>query len=272
MIEIEKIRTDYNRSYKYRLSLKVGNGETLYQEVECADLDIADHPEQVKRKIKAGINELIIRFKDKAMHHLESIHRQTGDYDTGNQEPTERIYQRERALRRQQAAFQNASASSSSIAALPFGATLGNQYFDITGTRSINMPWPSESLRKKDKAKDAKAMKLLKSKIGRVKFLQLRKKGYFEEQGKHGTYRFHLDNPHGITCIKHIKFGRKERPLEWDLCIQSSVPDMPKGDIILSRWMEFKADENKFIKTANFRNVRTVDEATNDRWYATNRF
>ncbi len=107
-----------------------------------------------------------------------------------------------------------------------------------------------------------RAMALLARKIGKVRYRDLKKKGYFEEQGKHGIYRFHKNKPGGVTFIQKIIIGGlKERPVQWDLCVQSQAEDLPPGDVILSRWLEWKADEDRFLKTANFRNISTVDEA-----------
>ena len=107
-----------------------------------------------------------------------------------------------------------------------------------------------------------RAMALLARKIGKARYRALKKKGYFEEQGKHGRYQFHKDKQGGVVFIQKISVGGlKERMVSWDLCVQSQALDLPNGDVILSRWLEWKADEDQFLATANFRNIRTVDEA-----------
>lgn len=107
-----------------------------------------------------------------------------------------------------------------------------------------------------------RAMALLARKIGKARYRDLKKKGYFEEQGRHGAYRFHRDKQGGVTFIQKIKVGAlKERTVTWDLCVQSMANDLPQGDVILSRWLEWRNDEDKFLETANFRNIRTGDEA-----------
>jgi hypothetical protein len=113
--------------------------------------------------------------------------------------------------------------------------------------------------------RDKKAMKLLASKIGFRKMRQLKKKGYFEEKGRHGIFHFHMNTQGGVSLIERKKYGKTEREIEWSLCVQSMAPDLPKGDVILSRWMEWKVDEDKFLDTANFRSVKTRDEATQGR-------
>jgi len=122
-------------------------------------------------------------------------------------------------------------------------------------------PSPSGTSVKKKSDIQERAWELLKDKIGEKKFGQLNNQGYFAEKGKHGIYHFHKNDSHGVRFIQEINVGGKKRPLEWTLCIQSAVADMPQGDVILARWMELKADEDKFQKTSNWRNVKTVDEA-----------
>ena len=106
-----------------------------------------------------------------------------------------------------------------------------------------------------------KAMKLLASKIGYKRMRQLKKKGFWEETSKYGVVRFHLNDAGGVSLIEKKKYGTTERTLEWRLCVQSQAKDLPLGDVILSRWMAWKADEDKFMDTANFREVLTKDEA-----------
>ena len=76
--------------------------------------------------------------------------------------------------------------------------------------------------------------------------------GYFTEQSKHGEIRFHLNDSGGVSIVEKKLHGTKERILEWKLCVQSQAKDLPLGDVILSRWMEWKANEDKFLDTANF--------------------
>ena len=128
------------------------------------------------------------------------------------------------------------------------------------GSENYFDEYPPSSPRKQDKIQ-SKAWQLLEEKIGKKKFNQLNKQGYFTEKGKHGTYHFYKNDMSGVRFIQNVNVGGKKRPLKWTLCIQSAVADMPKGDVILSRWMELKADEDQFQKTANWRDVSTKDEA-----------
>lgn len=137
-------------------------------------------------------------------------------------------------------------ASSSSFASLVL-STFSNQL-------------QSDKTNPKDKI-ERKALLLLYKKIGRKKYKQLKKQGYFEEQGKYGIYRFEYNSSGGVTLIEKKKYGNKNRTLSWKLCIQTTLNNLPKGDVILSRWLEFKADEENFVSTANFRSVDTIDEA-----------
>ena len=110
---------------------------------------------------------------------------------------------------------------------------------------------------------ERRAMSLLARKIGKARYRSLKKVGFFEEQGRHGVYQFHKDKQGGVTFSQKISVGGlKERTVSWDLCVQSQAPDLPNGDVILSRWLEWRADEDRFLETANFRNIRTSDEAT----------
>jgi hypothetical protein len=102
------------------------------------------------------------------------------------------------------------------------------------------------------------AMKLLESKIGAKKFNSLKTRGYFNEKCKYGTLRFGWT---GVVLRETKTYGTKSRVLSWTLCVQTVVTDLPAGDVILARWMAWKADEDKFFDTANFRSVKTIDEA-----------
>ena len=131
---------------------------------------------------------------------------------------------------------------------------------NIYGTSIINPITINDFTLAKNYRKDTilhESNLILLKKIGVRKFRQLRKKGYFEELCKYGILQFHGD---GAKLIESRKYGNRERKLEWKLCIQSLRPDLPKGDVILSRWLEFKADEDKFFDTANFRSVTSKDE------------
>jgi len=109
---------------------------------------------------------------------------------------------------------------------------------------------------------ERRAMALLARKIGKARYRALVKKGFFEEQGRHGLYLFHKTKEGGVTFHQKIQVGKlKERKVSWDLCVQSQAPYLPNGDVILSRWLEWKLDEDRFLETANFRNIRTMDEA-----------
>ncbi len=134
--------------------------------------------------------------------------------------------------------------------------------------RALNMPVVDDieiifkPCRPERDTPERRAMSLLARKIGKAKYRNLKKLGYFEEQGIYGTYRFHKNKEGGVTFIQKIKVGGlKERPVMWDLCIQSQASDLPPGDVILSRWLNMKADEDNFLETANFRKIRTMDEA-----------
>lgn len=106
-----------------------------------------------------------------------------------------------------------------------------------------------------------KAWKLLNSKLDKKQREMMEKEGYFEHEGKAGTYRFLKDNFSGVQLLTKQLLGGREIITEYELCIQSSDPNMPQGDVILAKHLELKADEDKFLKTCNVRKAKTRDEA-----------
>lgn len=102
-----------------------------------------------------------------------------------------------------------------------------------------------------------RAMKLLAKKIGFRKFRSFRKKGYFEEKGKSGIFRFHNNDAGGVSIISKVA----GRDVEIKLCIQTMASNLPKGDVILSRWLEWKNDEEKFLKICNFTSAHVENES-----------
>jgi len=113
--------------------------------------------------------------------------------------------------------------------------------------------------RREDPAR--RAWLLLYKTIGKQLSRQFKKHKYFEVQGKRGIYRFHRDKQGGVTFIETRQYGDRQVAVEFDLCIQSKAADLPEGDVILSRYLSWKADEEAFLQTANFRKVRINDEA-----------
>lgn len=222
--------------------------------------------DQARRKIKDGIKlkvrGIFNRLTAEAFDSLDRNFDQTGDFDTGFRRVGTHI------------------ANSRDAVDLGPGTSRGNELYgqplltasairDAMESIEGMMRVPEEMMPQfvgtasetpRDKA-ERKALKLLEEKIGERKYKTLMTIGHFDEKGKHGIYQFHLDNPHGVRHVQFIDAGGKKRPIIWDLCIQSSVHDMPKGDVILARYLEFIADEEKFRRTANWRNVRTADEA-----------
>jgi hypothetical protein len=114
--------------------------------------------------------------------------------------------------------------------------------------------------KKNDKEIRRRAWQLLKNTIGDEQFRKLETQGYFEVQGKRGAYRFHKGKQGGVTFIDTRKYGDREVAITFNLCIQSASAELPEGDVILSRYLAWKADEEQFLQTANFRSVSTADE------------
>jgi hypothetical protein len=108
---------------------------------------------------------------------------------------------------------------------------------------------------------ERKAMALLYKKLDKGQRIKLRKVGHFDYRGKAGRYIFKLDDMSGVRLITTQQLGGREIKTTYTLCIQSQVPDMPKGDVILARYLECRADEDKFLATCNFREAHTPDEA-----------
>lgn len=109
---------------------------------------------------------------------------------------------------------------------------------------------------------ERRAWMLLAKTIGKARYRQFKKYGYFEAQGQRGMYRFHKDKQGGVTFIETRKYGERDVAVEFDLCVQSAAADLPAGDVIVSRYLSWKADEEKFLQTANFRKAGCRDEAT----------
>lgn len=108
---------------------------------------------------------------------------------------------------------------------------------------------------------EEKAMELLKKQIGHVNYHALEHKGYFTFLGKYGLYYFHKRKTDAVELEQDITIGSlKTRTVRWQLCVNSTIENMPLGDVILSRYLECKNNEDNFIKTANFRKAITEDE------------
>ena|SRR3990167_7831151 len=110
-----------------------------------------------------------------------------------------------------------------------------------------------------NKEAEIKAMTLLKKQIGEERFIQLMALGYFEVEGKYGKYLLSVGS---VRLHRFDEIGKKKRPLLYELCIDvdKKVTRVPRGDKLLSFYLSIKKDENKFIETANFRYVSTIDE------------
>lgn len=133
-------------------------------------------------------------------------------------------------------------------AALRSGAFTWAQEYPITVQRKRNSP-------------ERRAWLLLAKTIGRQKYRAFKKQGYFEVKGKRGKYRFHRHKQGGVTFIETRQYGEREVEVAFDLCIQSAATDLPEGDVIVSRYLAWKADEEAFLQTANFRSAHCEDEA-----------
>jgi len=107
-----------------------------------------------------------------------------------------------------------------------------------------------------------KALTLLKGIIGEELFIRLIASDFLEIRGKYGTYEIYRNG--AIHLKRQDIIGNKIRPLEYRLCIEigNKEKSLCEGDRILSLYFSIINDEEKFIETANFRNVSTIDEYT----------
>ena len=266
--QIEKLVVDYDSSVRYRITFSVW-GEQFREEISISrdDLD----RESKREAVLCGVRALMLNIEGRIVVTLDNLYQREGEYDTTRiwREMEQREYlehARQQSMYHQQMYnsqyAQQQQAMSENYLQQMYGmgnnlGALANVFAPGSMYETYNKPKQSD--------KDKKAMKLLSSKIGWRKMRHLKKKGYFEEEGKHGKVRFHLNTSGGVSLIEKKKFGNTERELEWSLCVQSVASDLPKGDVILSRWLEWKADEDKFLDTANFRSVKTRDEAIQGR-------
>jgi len=98
-----------------------------------------------------------------------------------------------------------------------------------------------------------KAKRRLAKKIGWKKYKQLIKYGHFEVEGKYGKYLFLYNDSYGIQFITKVNFCGKEVEHKYTLCLQSKIKNLPKEDVILSRYLQLISDEEEFIRLCNFR-------------------
>jgi hypothetical protein len=240
-IQIEKIKHDYDHKVEYRIKYGDLDVSKSFHPDEVQDIHTMER--KVRTDLEIGINEMFQKCKKEAITQLRETFTDTRDFDNTSLNA--------HTLRQAREQLGQLARNQQEVMMTPVS---NNTFSTWDIYNSINLNPKQDKINKK-------AMSLLKEKIGKAKFKSLEKEGYFEEKGKHGKYRFYKNDPSGVRFIQEIDAGGKKRPLEWTLCIQSSVANMPAGDVILARWMEFKADEEKFRKTANWRNVKTEDEA-----------
>jgi len=113
----------------------------------------------------------------------------------------------------------------------------------------------------KSELPERRAWLLLYRTIGKRLARQFKKLGYFEVLGNRGIYQFHRNKQGGVTFIDTQCYGGREIHIKFDLCIQSQAASLPEGDVILSRYLSWQADEEAFLKTTNFRKSSITDEA-----------
>lgn len=244
--QIEKLTDTASLQDRYRMYLEVGG---VRHGVDSRVTFDTDDPQEIKERLfRPMIAALLNHVEARLVNALDRLYAETETFDSTAE--NERRAQVERARR------------GMAISPPPASFISDEDWFRRQARR---VGQRTTQLMQQEDKKNNRAMSLLKSKIGEKKFKQLEQKGYFEEQGKHGTFRFHKNTQGGVSLIERKKYGNTEREVEWTLCVQSMAPDLPKGDVILSRWMEWKADEDKFLDTANFRDVRARDEATQGR-------
>lgn len=242
---IERIRRDYDNCVVHRITVNcLGMQKTVDVAISGMEI-VGSHADTVVHKIEYGFRQLFDSLAAELFSRALENFRQTGNWDN-----TERLYS-DAEVQAQRSDYWRRNWQEAYRQQL-MGDTQGVNHGFISGNWGQN--------KKKDDI-TRKSMALLYKAIGKARAKQFKKFGYFDAKGKHGTYRFMRDDPGGVKLIEKKKYGPVERELQWSLCIQSSKADMPKGDVILSRYLDFLANEDAFLETANFRAVTTKDEA-----------
>jgi hypothetical protein len=260
MISMERINIGDTANISYRGLLRT-NEEEITAEASVPvprDTDQSSHDRQRRQCIRAVINKLLRRYKK--MRVRELTERRQAE-ETSDNSGVDEVNAARYIYEIHQTRPFSTNAERSALMTRWLQEIMASYH---NGDHQVfyDSHFANEFRAKRD-TPERRAMALLARKIGKIKYRSLEKNGWFEEHGRYGTYRFHKMDAGGVTFIQQIKVGGlKARPVMWDLCVQSQSPDMPKGDVILSRWLVMKADEDKFLETANFRNIHTVDEST----------
>lgn len=255
---IERLTSPERDNYRYRITLRLAGDQNCSGEV---DVSHRMQPEEIRHALLICIREITDSLYGLMVAKLNrSYHGDSGIYDNTGASPP--VPTEPRPTITNETVNRGNTVDGMRIALSDYSARL-----DLYLASRLQEITPEEfyasqedTLDKRKKIQD-KAMKLLAQKIGWRKMRSLKKIGYFEEIGAAGVFRFYLNDSGGVKLLQTQLLGGKKRTMEWDLCIQSAVADMPKADIILARWLEWKSDEERFLATANFRNVRTKDEA-----------
>lgn len=273
MIQMEYIQGQDRQLIAYRGTIRFADfaGDSQ-QIVEDAYIRVPGGwtPEADKQCMLTVVNKLLKKAKKQMVQRLmtRTRFRLTGSFDTTGTTRREPESVNRRVATEMERAYRHG------ISPYPLRQTGGNPEINYRAAMAMlrqvsdvaGIAFPDAFIlhpRKLRNTPERRAMALLYRKIGRIRVRYMKKFGYFEEQGQHGLYRFHRDKQGGVTFIQEIEVGGlKKRPVQWDLCVQSQAPDLPPGDVILSRWLAWKADEDQFLATANFRSISTVDEAT----------
>ena len=252
LVKVEKINGIVNDSDIYRTGFKY-DAFSLNLDIEIFREEYPSGPEEkaryIQMRVSDGVHHLFDKVAADACNQLDRVFQVVGDYDTT-------------ALEHRRPEM----SSHASVGSVGQVASAGLERFSEAvlygmGARTTHSEIDTMEVFEETDSNEGRALKLLKEKIGEKKYGHLKRYGYFAERSRHGVYRFMLNDPSGVKFIQKVDVGGKKRPITWTLCIQSSVADMPLGDIILARWMEFRADEDRFQRTANWRKVETKDEA-----------
>lgn len=289
MLRIERITIDDTNEVRYRISVRlqdnsrgVASGQSVdFQRELRVPRPFTPGSEEVA--LRSGINAFAEEIKHAMLQDMEMARTEHGTFDNTLRERENRESRaRELQVRMMQAAPGLAPHLVESFMGgleVSRGGSQLSQHRLAEAQQRLNQlsserlrhlhghyfaPDDEEAQEKRTKKKEIeeKAWSLLKEKIGEERWQQLEGKGYFEVERFHGTYRFYKHDSSGVRLIEDREFGKyKTRRLEWVLCIQSAVSDMPLGDIILARYLSMMNDEDEFLKTANIRQVKTKDEA-----------
>jgi len=246
---IERVARQYDYSDAYRFSLDLPDGECFYTDIVYRERGV-EPLQNTYHIVQQGISEVMKKFEMLLLDKTIEKMRNSG----GNPEfeyprnPRSDPYHHHQAL----------PTDFNELRSMSMGR-VGMPDMQIDRGMTKNKKIKSYSLGVSEK--EQRAAYLLRSTIGADNFNNLINDGFFTHEGAYGMYELYCDDAAGVRLIQKHNIGdERSVPISWTLCIQAATP-LPKGDLILARYLEIKNNEVEFLKTANIRAVKTTDEA-----------